>query len=252
MHPIEKRSKEYMHSLIKEIFDEIDNLVPLRQGDTLAKCPYIYPIPIPELSDGVTTLPAWVQRFNVVVLSHSCDLEHSKTELVLLIPIWEITDYVKTCCERLRDDKEYCARFVSKKKFEEKIVNEFIKNATTDKLQGYTVIKGAPPSEKYPEGTEPWLVDFTNAYSLPCDYVDNFALMDANNSKRLRLRPDYRIDLVCKFSYFLQRGVLPSKALDYDKVIKPITNELKVMELLVGVNLPEESPPKPKSDTSSP
>jgi len=50
--------------------------------------------------------------------------------------------------------------------------------------------------------TEPWLVDFTNTYALPLDFLKDFCETDENNTYRLRLKTDYRSDLIGKFNYF--------------------------------------------------
>jgi hypothetical protein len=53
---------------------------------------------------------------------------------------------------------------------------------------------------------EPYIVDFGNIYSLPCSYIKSTVLRDPRNSDRIRLLPEFRVDLQAKFFAFLARG----------------------------------------------
>jgi hypothetical protein len=226
-----------------DVFIEVNGTEPLKQGDILF-APYIYPLNIdfatgnPLKIDFATgRIKAWIHRMNVVVLSHSCALEGGKVDLVLLSPIWEITDYVKDCFKRLKIDSKYYARFFKNGKFDKDTfkssrITNLIGGAISGSEYGYTVLKGAPVSEKFPAGTEPLLADFNNTYSLPIDFIEYFIKTDEKNARRLRLVGDTKMDLLSRFNYFLLRAALPREELSYKNHVKPIVDALNIDKML--------------------
>jgi len=194
-----------------EVFQVITGRMSPEQGDILFSCPYIYPI---EVDFEKKTTKQWVQKWHVIILGNSCDIEQDKVDLVLLCPIWEINKYIENCKERFKLDEKYRKKFKNDEKELENQVKQLIKGASEDKRFGYTILPGvSQPNFE----TEPWLVDFTNTYTLPLDFLKDFCGADENNTFRLRLKTDYRSDLIGKFNYFLLRVVLPSHEFNYKK-----------------------------------
>ncbi len=199
---------------------------PPEQGDILFSCPYVYPY-----IDIKGDVKPYSEPWDAIILGHSCDIQNLKVDLVLLCPIWEIINYYVSCIQRLDDDAKYREKIrnilkerktpkeLNPKEFKN-YVTEIFQNACTDKLLGYAMLPSAPASTKHPNGSEPLLVDFTNAYSLPLDFIKEFSKKDKN--VRLRLTADYRIDLVSRFNYFLVRASVPTKELNYKDHIAPI------------------------------
>jgi hypothetical protein len=127
------------------------------------------------------------------------------------------------------EDERYRSNFENdQKKFKDDITS-LIADAAGGKRLGYVVLKEALLREKH---TEPWLVDFTNAYALPLSFLNIFYQTDENNEFRLRLTPDYRTDLIARFSYFLLRAVLPKEDFSFKANIKPNIDYDKINSIL--------------------
>lgn|GEM_PF-904441 len=202
------------------VFDEIDNTKEIEQGDILL-LPYIYPIGRIEFAEDKPEgkLKAWIQKWNAVVLSHSSTLAQNKLDLVLLCPIWGVSSFYANRVERLKLDDEYAKKIFKDGKFDrENFKNKtdsLLSEATIGTQYGYSILKKTPPCDKYQKGLAPMLVDFTNAYSLPVDLIKRYVEKSQDKPKRLRLTCEYRIDLVSRFNYFLQRTVAPRDELSF-------------------------------------
>lgn len=181
----------------------VDSSFPIEQGDIFNECPYGFPVHIDteNLENSITEYTT----YNVIVIGQSCDILNDKVEMVVLCPIWEFSDYINYCKEKYKTDEKYRAKFKSKQSFIDSMKN-LHKDTKELKRLGYHLIKecNLPGFNK-----EPLLVDFGNMYSLPPDFVKWFAENDKNNIYRLRLLPEYRVDLIARFNYMFVRGALP-------------------------------------------
>lgn len=171
----------------------------------------------------------WTQEWNTIILGHSCDIENEKVDLVLICPIWEINSYFKNCARRYKKDAKYRSKFDNDVKKFKNNINILIRKATEGQAFGYNILKGAGLPDIQ---TEPLLVDFSNTYTLPLDFLYEFSKTDKNNVRRLRLKMEYRIDLISKFNYFLLRAVLPKSDFDYDRDIKPLIKGAEIDKIL--------------------
>jgi hypothetical protein len=227
-----------------EIFELVAANKPLLQGDILFLCPYLYPIKIDmdtTKNEDEREHRIWTQEWNVIVLGHSCDIDNTKIDLVLICPIWEINSFFKNCAKRFKKDENYRNKFKGEEDFKSKIM-QLISEAADAKAFGYAILKGADlkGDDELPEiKTEPMIVDFTNTYTLPLDFLNEFAKTDKNNTWRLRLKTEYRADLMAKFSYFLSRAVLSRKVFDYKTHIKPII-KMEVIDKILNGEEPEK------------
>lgn len=157
----------------------------LLQGDFLDQCPILVPpddFEIPRREEPVE-IKVGVRPYNVVVMSHSCDLEQDKLDLVLLCPHWSLEQLTQ--------------------------VNDFFKSSNGKEtlrrgnLPGYHLL-AACELDKIRQDVR--VVDFRTVYSLPHQFLKNFA---AKSGSRLRLLPPYREHLSQAFARFFMRVGLP-------------------------------------------
>jgi hypothetical protein len=157
----------------------------LRQGDLLESCPVLIPsIKLLETSEGNEyELDGYIQEFDVIVMSQSCDLEQEKLELVLVCPYWSL--------EEFSQQNDY---------FKSRRGKEDLRRGN---IPGYQLLRGCE--------VEGWqkdncVVDFRNVYSLPYQFLKNLA---GKRGQRLRLLPPYREHLSQAFARFFMRVGLP-------------------------------------------
>lgn len=156
----------------------------LEQGDILWECPVILPppdLPLPPPSD----IPIKVRYFDVIVMTHSCDLAHEKTTEVLLCPHWDLLEAAKA--DRSLADKGK------------------LKQILKGQVYRYAMLAASEIPE-CPMGVR--IVDFGRVFSLPKDFVRRLA---ANQGKRLRLCPPYREHIAQAFARFFMRVGLPQE-----------------------------------------
>lgn len=139
-----------------------------------------------------------------MVLSQSCDIDKDKIERVLLCPIWKVNDYFRYLRARYENDPVYRTRFANDGDFVNKM-NSLLRNIYAGKVNGLRLLK----ENVEDSGIEPYIVDFGNVYSLPCNFLKTIVLNDPRNTDRVRLIPEFRVDLQAKFFSFLARGALP-------------------------------------------
>ncbi len=157
----------------------------LRQGDLLDRCPVLIPsAKLLETSEGNEyELDGYIQEFDVIVMSQSCDLEQEKLDLVLVCPHWSLSEFAQ--------QNDY---FKSRKGKEE---------LRRGNIPGYHVLRGCD-MEGWNMGTR--VVDFRNVYSLPYPFLKSLA---TKREQRLRLLPPYREHLSQAFARFFMRVGLP-------------------------------------------
>lgn len=146
----------------------------LQQGDLLASCP-IYR----------TTAEGIIRRDtgNVVVLSHSCDLDHDKLEFVQVCPYWPL--------ETLAAHVEYLRSRRGRE------------DLRRGNLPGYHVLNRCtlPGWE-----TDYLVIDFRSLLGVPLVTLKGLVVPQ---SPRLRLLPPYREHVAQAFARFFMRVGLP-------------------------------------------
>ena len=158
----------------------------LLQGDFLDKCPIIVPskdlyIPPSGEAPGVE-IPTI--ECNVVVMSQSCDITQGRLDLILVCPHWSLEDMgQKNVVLKSSKGREELRR---------------------GNFPGYHLLN------KYDLGGmegDYRVVDFRTVYSLPLDFLKDFA---SRAGKRIRLLPPYREQLAQAFARFFMRVGLPA------------------------------------------
>ncbi|MBI3823116.1 MAG: hypothetical protein HY289_10615 [Planctomycetes bacterium] len=146
----------------------------LQQGDLLFDCPF---------DEFETTGEAFETAYDVVVLSHSCDLAHDKLPIVQVCPFWDL--------EALTKDVEF---FRSKRGREE---------LRRGGLPGYHLLNRCALAEK---PTDFLVVDFRMQFAVK--FVD-LKMLARGQKPRLRLLPPYREHLAQALARFYMRVGLP-------------------------------------------
>jgi hypothetical protein len=146
----------------------------LEQGDLISSCPF----------DHVEA-PGQAERkyFNVVVLSHSCDLAQDKLERIQVCPFWEL--------ERLVKEVEY---------FRGRRGKEELRRGN---LPGYHLLNRCALPEK---ATDFLVVDFRMQFAINRGMLQSLA---SSQRPRLRLLPPYREHLAQALARFYMRVGLP-------------------------------------------
>jgi hypothetical protein len=161
-------------------FEVVDGSDDLLQGDFIKDCPVI--IPPSEMSKD-EVIDARVVVYNVVVMSQSCDLMQRKLDLVLVCPIWPLSELEKiNPYYRSSKGKESLRR---------------------GNLPGYHLLNKC---ELDGFETDYLVVDFRNVYSVPFDVLVELV---KERGKRVRLLPPYREHLSQAFARFFMRVGLP-------------------------------------------
>jgi len=146
----------------------------LQQGDLLFGCP----------TDSVApSLEAERQDFDIVVVSHSCDLAHGKLESVQVCPFWDL--------ERLANKVEY---FRSKRGKEE---------LRRGNLPGYHLLNRSELPEKPSDFR---VIDFRMQFAVKFELLKALASVQ---KPRLRLLSPYREHLAQSLARFYMRVGLP-------------------------------------------
>jgi len=150
----------------------------LMQGDFIRDCPVV--IPPSEISDEIDVK---IINYNVVVMSQSCDLVQRKLDLVLVCPIWPLSDFEK------RSDF-----------FESKEGKEALRRGN---VPGYHLLNKCEIEEFK---TDYLIVDFRSVYSVPFNFLLE---LSKKRGSRMRLLPPYREHLSQAFARFFMRVGLP-------------------------------------------
>lgn len=150
----------------------------LMQGDFIKECPVV--IPPSEISGDVEVR---IMNYNVVVMSQSCDLVQRKLDLVLVCPIWPLSEF-----EKMSD-------FFRSIKGKEAL--------RQGNVPGYHLLNKCE-IDRFK--TEYLVVDFRSIYSAPFDFIVE---LSSKRGERLRLLPPYREHLSQAFARFFMRVGLP-------------------------------------------
>lgn len=152
----------------------------LLQCDFIDRCPIV--IPSSTISEG-KKISADVMEYNVVVMSQSCDLEEKKLDLVLVCPVWPLTEFEKT------------SDFFKSRKGKEAL--------RQGNVPGYHLLNRC---EMDGFKKDYLVVDFRSVYSVPFNLLTSLA---TSRRERLRLLPPYREHLSQAFARFFMRVGLP-------------------------------------------
>jgi hypothetical protein len=150
----------------------------LMQGDFIKDCPVV--IPPSEISDDIEVR---IINYDVIIMSQSCDLVQRELDLVLVCPIWPLSEFEK------RSD------FFKSKKGKEVL--------RQGNVPGYHLLNKCKIDGFE---TEYLVVDFRSVYSVPFDFLVE---LTQKRDKRLRLLPPYREHLSQAFARFFMRVGLP-------------------------------------------
>lgn len=159
-------------------YEIVDGNEDLLQGDFIKECPIV--IPPSEISDKVEVR---VINYNVVVMSQSCDLVQEKIDLVLVCPVWPLTEF--------GENNPY---------YRDKEGKEALRRGY---LPGYHLLNECEIDRFQ---TDYLIVDFRSVYSVPFNFIIDLAKREG---KRLRLLPPYREHLSQAFARFFMRVGLP-------------------------------------------
>ncbi|MDG4756405.1 hypothetical protein [Micromonospora sp. WMMD710] len=174
----------------------------LMQGDVLFGCSVVKPHGA-STSDQADEIDVSIDIVDVVVVTQSCDLEHSgKIENILLAKLDSYDDIVSESLRQRRADHIGKAGV----KFREKCVRNQFPNFML--LRHFT----GPPSLAWS------LVDFRSLYILPKSVVEAHA---SNAGDRLRLLSPYREHLSQSFARYFMRVGLPSGASEFENYKSP-------------------------------
>jgi len=159
-------------------YELVNGNEPLLQGDFIFSCPVI--IPTTKIDTKKTV--ADVIEYDVVVMSQSCDLVQKKLDLVLVCPIWPLSEFEKKSdFFRSTDGKEELRK---------------------GNVSGYHLLNKCNIKDFENDYS---VVDFRSVYSVPFDFLIDLA----KKGKRLRLLPPYREHLSQAFARFFMRVGLP-------------------------------------------
>ena len=168
----------------------------IRQGDFLPNCPIF----IPPTDLNVDTETGSIQYFdnikvralNTVVVSQSCDLENGKLEIVLVCPVYTLTQWIESLPLEQRIGKG------RRNRIEELRKGNLPAFHLLDKNEG-------------DEHQDFYVVDFKNVYGVNFDFLKSFTKKLAS---RYRLLPPYREHLSQAFARFFMRVGLPNDIKD--------------------------------------
>jgi hypothetical protein len=159
-------------------YDVVNGTEDIMQGDFIKECPVV--IPPSEISDEVNVE---IIKYDVVVMSQSCDIVQRKLDLVLVCPVWSLSEFEK------RSDFFRSGRG-----------KEALRQGN---VPGYHLLN---KSDLEGFETEYLVVDFRSVYSVPFNFLIDLA---KSSGKRLRLLPPYREHLSQAFARFFMRVGLP-------------------------------------------
>jgi len=149
----------------------------LEQGDIFFGSPVLVPVKPMDHPVESKQIEGVIERYDVIIMTQSCDLANNKTPDVILCPHWDLsaTSFSKGQKESIR--KGYMPRY---------------------SLISDTLIP------EFPMGGR--VVDFGRIFTMPKSFMEALA---RNQPRRLRLLPPYREHLSQAFARFFMRVGLP-------------------------------------------
>ncbi len=159
----------------------------LRQGEWLPLCPVPVVQEKPVAEAPAQTVP--IRRYNLIVITQSCDLEQQKARLVALCPIFPIARF-----EEINEEMKKKGRWEEVRK---------------GRVEGLHLLS----SPTHPaENRAALVVDFREIYSLPFTLLMQHAL---EIGPRWRLRSPYLEHFSQSLARFFMRVGLPSAILPF-------------------------------------
>ena len=155
----------------------------LEQGDILQGFPVVSPRPDLSFPLPPRDIPILVRTYDVMLMTQSCDLALAKVRDVMLCPHWDLSQA-----------GEVDSALAGKKTHDD---------IRKGRRHRYAMLAASSIPEM-PMGVR--IVDFGRAFSLPKEYIQQFAL---HQGQRLRLCPPYREHLSQAFARFFMRVGLP-------------------------------------------
>jgi hypothetical protein len=158
-------------------YSRIKNDSKLHQGDIIKSCPILVP---KEEKSG--KIKADKNKYDVIVMSQTCDLIYKKLNLVLVCPFWSLTEFAsKDSFFNSTDGQEQLRKGLQPGYH---LLNKCnLKGMKSDFL----------------------IVDFRNVYGVPFQELTNLI----KKKERLRLLPPYKEHLSPAFARFFMRVGLP-------------------------------------------
>jgi len=157
---------------------EIVNGKDLFQGDIIYSCPLI--LPPPKIKDQIEVD---IIEYDVIIMSQSCDLIQKKLELVLVCPIWPLSEF---------ENKNLSYKDL---KMKESLRQGY--------LPGYHLLNMCKINGFE---SEYLIVDFRSIFSVHFDFLVEFV---KEKGDRIRLLSPYREHLSQAFARFFMRVGLP-------------------------------------------
>ena len=168
----------------------------MQQGDFLDECQVHFPILNVMKNAAITAdgeelkIPADIRSYNFIVMSHSCDIQQRKIELVLVCPYWELQIF--------QEQNSFFRGNEGKEKLKKgEVVGYHLLNKCA--IEGF--------SKSF------IVVNFRSVYSIPLEVAFQMA---ADRGRRLRLLPPYREHLSQAFARFFMRVGLPTEISEAD------------------------------------
>ena len=167
----------------------------LLQGDILPACPVAtiagpWSFPIDRSQIGFD-----VMEMNVIVMTQSCDLEHQKSDFVLLA---RVNDWRTTVATELEKGNSA----IKSRDFRKKLID--------GSIPGLSLLHKHDAEPKLD-----WsVVDFHRLFTLPKTFLEQYA---KSLGPRLRLRSPYREHLAQAFARYFMRVGLPHDAKAFEK-----------------------------------
>lgn len=161
-------------------YTKVNSSEVLKQGDIFLDCPLIGSKE--DINESDKEYEAVVYKYDIIVLSQSCDLISDKINLVLVCPFYPLEE-------------------LSKKN------PDYKKEQTRKQLKKGEIIGRHLLYKCKIRASEDFLVvDFKSPYSIPINVLKNIAF---KTKTRIRLLPPYREHLSQAFSRFVMRVGLP-------------------------------------------
>jgi hypothetical protein len=170
----------------------------LEQGDFIDDFPVIVPTYIPNKTedDKPVLHPKGVEkRYNLVVVSQSCDLDNGKLEHVLLCPRVTYSQYI-----------------ASNVHYGSKAITKGLEDIKAGRKHKYCMLNKSDLPDFL---SEIQLVELGTVFSVPHAV---FKQMVKPYEKRLRLLSPYKEKLAQAFAYYYMRVALPIDIEEFDKV----------------------------------
>lgn len=164
-------------------YEIVDGKEPIQQGDFISSCPVVIPPAQVESTIKGAKINVEIIEYDVTIMSQSCDLVQEKLDLVLVCPIWPLSEFEnKSGFFKSKDGKESLRK---------------------GNVPGYHLLKKCEINRFK---TNNLVVDFRSVYSVPFDFIIDLA---QKRGERVRLLPPYREHLSQAFARFFMRVGLP-------------------------------------------